>query len=277
MAVTDNKANETGQPVDPTTGGVVTETPQDPAAFQQGVIDAPGEEQQQQQQQGQGQQTFTAEDIARARREEKDKLYPRIEETQARLARLEQEREEERQRAQAEADRVAQEAEQARLAELSALERIEETERRFNERLAQIEEERAQERALAEKEQELLRVQQYIAQQQQANAEDIVPELLDLIAGNTKEEVDASVATLRERSASILQNVAAAQGDQPSATAPRGASITAPPVGPSDTNSAQRTFTADEIAAMSVTEYAKHRETLMQGASQRVRDRGLYD
>lgn len=289
MAVTTTQKNEPA--VDPTTGGQVPPaTPPDPAAFAAGATDAPATGAPQQQPPAatappegdpagapaEPGRTFTEEDIAKARREEKDKLYPEISGLKSTVEELRAKEEARERAAQEEAARLAQEAEAARLAELTALERVEEAERRMNERLAEIEAEREQERALMRREQEFHELQQYIVAQQRANEENILPELLDLITGNTREEVDASVSTLVARSEGILQNVTAAQGGQPPATAPRGASVTAPPVGPSDNNSGQRTFTAEEIAAMPMDEYAKHRAALLQGNSQQVRERGLY-
>lgn len=269
--------------IDPKTGGVVPPpTPPDPEAFGTGfnesqppggntiVIEEPP------QQEAPPERTFTAEDIAKARREEKDKLYGEIETTKERLKRLEDEREAERKTAQAAADAAAAEAEAARVAELTAIERAEEVEKRLNARIEQIETERATERAVNEREQEFLRLQSYIEQQRNANQENIVPELLDLITGTTQEEVDASVSTLVARSESIVANITAAQGAPAPVAPPRGASVTAPPVGPADTQQDQRSFTAEEIAAMPMNEYAKYRERLLQSNARSVQERGLY-
>ena len=274
------------QEVDPVTGGLVPPaTPPDAEAFGTGVEETqpPGstitvtDPPQPPPNGAQPERTFTAEDMAKARREEKDKLYGEIESTKERLKRLEDEREAERKVAKDAADAAAAEAEAARIAEMTAIERAEEVEKRLNDRIEQIEQERAQERALNEREQEFLRLQQYIGEQRTANQEDIVPELLDLITGGTREEVDNSVSTLVERSASILANITAAQDRAPAPAAPpRGASITAPPVGPADTQQDQRSFTADEIAAMPMSEYAKYRERLLQSNARTVQERGLY-
>lgn len=274
--------------VDDVTGGKVPETHPDPAAFQQGTGDAPspadggttepppagGATQP-----AQPPQTFTAEDIERARREEKDKLYGEIGTLKESMTALQAAEAERQEAARKEQERVAQEAEQARLAEMSALERVEEIQRQTDARFAEIEKERAAERALYEREQEFLRLQQYITETKAANTENIMPQLLDLIGGGTKEEVDASVVTLIDRTASILADITEAMppagGQGP--TAPRGTSVTAPPVGPSDNQQDQRTFSAEEIAAMPMSEYAKHRSGLLDGAGRRVREHGLYN
>jgi hypothetical protein len=54
-----------------------------------------------------------------------------------------------------------------------------------------------------------------------------------------------------------------------------GSRVTAPPTGPLDTNSDQQQFTADQIAAMSVTEYAKYRGKLL-GQAATDRGKGIF-
>jgi hypothetical protein len=47
-----------------------------------------------------------------------------------------------------------------------------------------------------------------------------------------------------------------------------GSRVTAPPTGPLDINSEQRNFTADEISAMPMNEYAKYRQRLLSPKAQ---------
>ena len=54
-----------------------------------------------------------------------------------------------------------------------------------------------------------------------------------------------------------------------------GSRVTAPASGPMETNSAQQQFTAEQLAAMSVTEYAKHREKLL-GKAASDRNKGIF-
>ena len=88
-----------------------------------------------------------------------------------------------------------------------------------------------------------------------------MPELLDLITGNTPEEIEHSIAGLRERSSRTLESAQAAM--QNARKEMTGSRVTAPPSGPMDTNSDQQQFTAGQISAISVTEYAKHRGKLL--------------
>lgn len=275
---------------DPATGGLVVETEHEEEQFQEGLGEArsvgyegdppasiagaastPAEAEHHRQP-----RTFTEEEVAKIRREEKDKLYGEIESTKERLERLEAER-------QAERDAVAQqqaEAEEAaRLAreeEMSAKELIAAREAEWNARFERIEQERETERAIAERERQFLEVENYAASQRAANAEYILPELLDMVTGSTKEEVDRSVATLTQRTESILSNMSAAQQQQ-RMEGQRGPSVTAPPVGPSDNQSDYKSFTAQDIKNMPIAEYAKHRQGLLQSAGHQVTERGLYN
>lgn len=276
-----------GEPqVDPVTGGLVTQTPPaDPAHFAQGANDAPlpgapdtitvpGTES------GpapQGDRLFTAAEVEAARQQEKDKLYGRIESQEQRLARLEAERQAEADAAAAaEAARLAQERLAAE-AEMSAKELIEAKDREWSDRFMAIEADRERERTIAAKEQEFLLLQNYIGQVKAQASEDVLPELLDTIGErcNTQEEVNASLATAQARSASIIQNVTQNSGGVPTLP-PKGASITAPPVGPSDAQGATKTFTAEEIRDMPWAEYQQHRTGLLGSASRQVAERGLY-
>lgn len=277
-----------GEPqVDPVTGGLVTQPPPaDPAHFAQGVNDAPGGVPAQEgitvpvTESGpvpQGDRLFTAAEVEAARQQEKDKLYGRLESQDQRLARLEAER-----KAEADAAAAAEAArlEQERLAaeaEMSARELIETKDREWSERFAAIEAEREKERAAAQKEQEFLHLQNYIGQVKAQASEEVLPELLDTIGErcSTQEEVNVSLATAQARTASILQNIAQ-NGVGAPALPPKGASITAPPVGPSDALGATKTFTAEDIKNMSMQEYQQHRSSLLGSAGRHVADKGLY-
>jgi hypothetical protein len=271
---------------DGTTGGLVVETDHNDGEFDEGRQEAQDvgqqqpvvieEPQPQQTTSGSGGRMFTEEEVNKIRREEKDKLYGEIESTKERLARLERERQEE-QDAIAEQQRQAEEAERrAREEEMSAKELIASKEQEWNERFARIEEERAAERAIAEREREFMTVQNYIGEQRAMHAEHILPELLDLVTGATKEEVDRSVTTLVERTESILSNMTQAQQQQ-RMEGQRGPSVTAPPVGPSDNQQDFRSFTAEDIKNMPMSEYVKYRDRMLQSAGSQVSERGLYN
>jgi len=88
-----------------------------------------------------------------------------------------------------------------------------------------------------------------------------MPELLDLVGGNTREDLDASIEGLKERSARILESAQSAM--QNTRREMTGTRATLPPAGPLETNSEQTQFSAQDIASMSAQEYAKYRDRLL--------------
>ena len=211
---------------------------------------------------------YTADDIARARAQEKEKLYPQVEKLKEELSLLKQReaereaeearRREERKKREAEAAKKKKEEEEA---ELSAKELLI---RKEQELLAQIEQERAErERALAllEQERRLQQLMQYRQQRLEQERDNIIPELLDLIQGNSENEIEQSISALKEKSARIFESVA--QAGVQSRKEMVGARITSPASGPLDNDSEQRTYSPDDISKMSLADYAKNRAKLL--------------
>lgn len=226
-------------------------------------------------------QTFTAEDIERARQQEKDKLYERIEEERAARERLEQQMQAfntdltQRQEAEQAAIKAAADAaEEKRLAELSFAEKLEEFQAQTQTQVQTLQQQLAERDALVEKERQFTELMQYRSQLLQQHGNDILPELHDLVAGNTPAELDAAVSAMVQRSGSILQQVAAATSQARQGA--RGVGVTAPPVGPMDNNSGYETVSAADISAMDMTTYAQNRGRLLGAASQQQRDRGMF-
>jgi hypothetical protein len=222
---------------------------------------------------------YTADDLAKARAQEKAKLYPTMEKMQEELSALRREREE---RVALEAERSAKRAEREaqRLAEKKQLE---EEEMGFKELLktkeqewqTQLELER-QERekafAILEREREFNELQQYRQQRLEQNRDNIVPELIDLISGNTKDEIEASIADLTSRSTKIFDSVA--QVAQQSRKEMVGTRITSPASGPLDNDSEQRSYSPNDISNMSLADYAKNRAKLLGNGNNR--GQGLF-
>lgn len=222
---------------------------------------------------------FTAEDIAKARKQEKDKVYSQLDTMKEELAALRKEREE---RAVVEAERLAKR--QAREAERAAEKKAKAEEEMSVKQLlqtkekewqAQIESERAEREkafALLEREREFQELQQYRMARVDAERENIAPELIDLVSGNNKEEIERSIADLKARSEKIFENIAAVS--QNSRKDMQGARITVPASGPLDNDSSQAAFTPEAIANMSAAEYAKHRSKLLGNSN--TRGQGLF-
>lgn len=214
---------------------------------------------------------FTEEDLNKARQQEKDKLYPRIEEMSTQLKTLQQEREEQQKKAQEEAERLAAEAKAKEESELSVRALLQKKEQEWNERFQSLEQQRAQDQAVYEMERRLAETEQYRMNRLAQEGEFIIPELRDLVRGNTPEEIDHSIAEMRQRTDAIMGNMSAVTS-QP-APVYRAAAPTAPPVGPMEQASTMQRLTPDDIRSMDIETYKRYRETLLAQASQQYRGR----
>ena len=216
---------------------------------------------------------YTDEDLAKVRSQEKDKLYPQIESLKEELNSLRREKEEEAARksadAQAEAERIKAEA----LAELDSKSYADVRLQELQEQLERERVERERAFALLEREKTFADLQSYRQQVIEQERDNIIPQLVDFIQGNSREEIQASVEQLKERSSSILESAQSAM--QNARKEMKGTSITTPPAGPLETNSEQRQLTPQEIAGMSMNEYAKIRDRLMSDSA-RGESRGLF-
>jgi hypothetical protein len=218
------------------------------------------------------QKFYTEEDLARVRSQEKDKVYPQLEKLKEEVLALKKEKEEEA--ARKAADAQAKDAEQKAKFEndLDAKELLKLKEQEWQEQLARERQERETAFALLEREKTFADLQAYRQQLIEQERESIIPDLLDLIQGNTREEIQASVEGLKSRSERILESAQSAM--QNARKEMRGASTNAPTAGPLETNMESRQFTAQDIASMSVNEYAKYRDKLLSDSA-RGRSQGF--
>jgi hypothetical protein len=224
---------------------------------------------------------FTAEDIAKARQEEKDKLYGRIskieEQNNKFLKEIEDQRKA-REAAQADEEKRRKDAEtQAKsLAEqdMSAKDLLAQKEQEWTSRFEQFEREREQERTLFAKEQEFNNLQTYIQKRVGEESENIAPELLDFVGGNSPDEVEASINTVKAKTQAILESVQQAAIQQRATmrgVSPTGYSTT----GPMDTDPGHKSYSLSDLQNMPMSEYAKIRGQL--GVGQAAQNqRGLY-
>lgn len=217
---------------------------------------------------------FTTEEVEKIRKEEKEKLYPVIEELKNKVTTIEKEREE-RLAAEAAARKAAEEeAKKKAEEEMSLKELLQQKEQEWNQRFNQIEQERQAQAALIERERQFAELMNYRQQAMAAAEDDIMPELRDLVTGNSPEEIDASISQLKDRTSRILEQVSGQVTAQRQSM--RGTTVTAPPVGPAENDSAYQTFSAEDISTMDMATYAKNRDRLLGAASSRVSNRGLY-
>jgi hypothetical protein len=228
--------------------------------------------------------SYSAEDLAKAREQEKAKLYPQMEKMKEELAALKKAKEEEAAQKQAKlADREAKEA--ARLAEKEAKKKEqEEKELKFKDLLKKKEQEfeskleverleREKAIALLERERQYQELMNYRQSRLEQERDNIVPELIDLINGNSPEEIEQSIAMLKDKSASISQSVQ--QAMQSARQQQVGARVTAPASGPLDNDTDQQIATPDSIRDMSLADYAKQRAKLL-GSAASNRGQGLF-
>lgn len=226
---------------------------------------------------------FTEAALQKARQDERDKLYGRMNEQsetinsiQAKLAAMESERQAEAE-AVAKAKADAEAAQKAREeAEMSAKDYVRAESERWQAQLAQMEQQRLEERALFDKERQFNELRAYTQAKVDEAREAIAPELLDLVTGNTREEIDASIEMLTAKSTAIVEAISGAQAQARQASL-RGVNPTGRPnIGPMDADPAQRQLTPKDISEMSMQEYATHRQQLLAAASNQVRQGGLY-
>ena len=224
--------------------------------------------------------TFTAEDLAKARAQEKAKLYPQVEKLQEEISTL-RKKEEEREakeaerkaaRAQRDAEAAAEKKKQEE-AELGFKELLTKKEEEFKSQLEAERLEREKAFALLEREREFQELQTYRQQRLEDSRNDIIPELIDLISGNNKDEIESSIAGLKERSAKIFDSVA--QASQQTRKEMVGSRVTMPASGPLDNDTEQRLYSPNDINNMSMADYAKNRAKLL-GSQGTNRGQGLF-
>lgn len=222
-------------------------------------------------------QSFTADDLAKARAQEKAKLYPQIEKMAAELDSLKKaQAEEAERRAAIKAERERQEQEEAKAKEeneLSYKELLKKKEQEFQSLIEKERLERENAIALLDKERKFQELMNYRQQRIEQERETIVPQLIDLVNGNTKEEIEQSIESLKAKSSAIMQDVQqtvlSARQQMP------GARVTAPASGPLDNDSEQQITTPDAIRDMSLADYAKQRAKLL-GSAASNRGQGLF-
>ena len=224
--------------------------------------------------------TFTAEEVARIREQEKAKVYPKMEKMAEELAALKKKAEDAAAKeAEREAKRAAKEAEKVAKAkakeeeELSLKDLLAKKEQEFQAQLEQERLEREKAFAILDRERQYTELMQYRQQRIEQERDSIVPELVDLIDGDSKDAIEQSIATLKEKSARILESAQAAMSQAKQQMV--GARITAPASGPLDNDSSQQSFTPDSIRDMSLADYAKQRAKLL-GEAATNRGQGLF-
>lgn len=210
----------------------------------------------------------------RVRQEEKDKLYPQLNTLKTELDSL-RSAAEERQRAEEEArQRAAAEQKAKDEEELSAKELLQREREEWNAKFTAMQEDQARRDALFEKERQRQELANYTAQKVAEASDEIMPELIPYITGETPEQVDQSIATAKANSASILENARKALLQQRAAIP--GVSPTAGNVGPLEQQDSTRQLSPEEIMAMPVTSPEYERLRQQYGLAGAGRGKGMF-
>jgi hypothetical protein len=236
------------------------------------------------------------------RQEEKDKLYGRIDSLTQQITDLTNQvggltAEQQREKAAAEEERARLEAEARRAEEedLDAKALVERSRQEWEQNLNQVnqqweqrftEEQQRREaaEALAQREREFGELRDYTLSAVEANKDNIAPQLLGWISGNSKEEVDAAIQRAIDTTNQIMEEVQQVVGQpqeqqpfvydqQPQPPALPGTRATA---GPANSDPAGQTqqLTADQIKNMTIDQYAALRGKI--GIGGQSQSRGLF-
>lgn len=238
---------------------------------------------------------FTQAEVDKIREDEKNKVYGRLEEVQNELTQTREQigtlsAEAEARKKALEAEEQRLEAERKRQEEegLSAKELVrrsrEEWEQQFsakeqewNTRWSEAENARLAAEAAAAKEREFTNLRDYVQQQITVHKDDIAPQLVPYIVGNTQEEVNASIQQAINTTNEIAAEMQQAMGlgqippnqqafvyDQQN---PQQVQVPGPGTRPfapgaqvDPAGAQQQTYTAEQIAAMPMDKYAQFRQ-----------------
>jgi hypothetical protein len=213
-------------------------------------------------------QYFTAAQLEAARQQEKDKLYPRLTAAEElaksmkteidALKAKEDQRQAELDKQKADADAAAKAAAKAAAEDkMTAAQLIAAREKDLLDRQAMFEQTMLLKQAELEKEQKFLALRDLISRRvnEETAQDNIAPEFLDYITGNTEAEVEASITKAKEKTASIAAARAGLTPRLPGVS-PTGFG----PTGPLDQFTGQtQELTPEQINAMSMEEYKAYR------------------
>lgn len=215
----------------------------------------------------------------RVRQQERDKLYPQISKSDERWTALNDELKDLRKSQKAseklETDRVAAiEAEKKRAAEaeMSAKDLIDRRQAEFDARMAQFQAEQDLKIAILEKQNEATALQAYIQRRINEEQDNIAPELLEFIAGNTPEDVEASIAKVKATTTSIAENMRSAGVRQRAGMPGVAPAAGTNGFGPLD-QPGSRELSAEDVKGMGMQEFAALRAKLGMAGSN---NQGLF-
>jgi hypothetical protein len=206
---------------------------------------------------------YTEEDINRARQEEKNKLYARVNDMDAELKLVRKEREEREAAEKAAIEAAAAEAKKQEA--LTARQLVEKVREETATQLAQIQKDRDTERAIFDKEREFTRLQEYQRNRLNEETNNIMPQLYDFVSGSTEAEIEASIERAKAKTAEIVgqvQQVAVQSRQEQIGVSP----TAAPPVGPMESQMNYQSVSQQDVATMDMETYKQNRTALLAAA-----------
>ena len=221
---------------------------------------------------------FTADDIEKARQQEKDKLYGRIDTLSEQMKLFQQEREAAQSAAaqaaaEAEAERKRKEEEELGLKDLLLRKedewasKFEATQTQWADRFSALEAERDAHAALLEKEREFQHIQSYKQRRLQEEGDNVMADLYQYVSGDTEEAIEAAISSAKATTSAIVEQVSALIPQRP-VVRPVPATGQAPS-GPSENLTGQQTYTMDQLKGMDMATYAANRARLLEAVSRK--------
>lgn len=207
----------------------------------------------------------TWEDVEAARKEERDKLFERLNKTEATAKELKEAADKAAKEAAAKAKAEAKAQADLEKKEMDAIQRIELMEREFQAKLEEERKAREMAEALFQKEQELSRLNAYMNSRVAELGDEIMPELREFIGGNSQEEIDASIDRAVTKTQQIMGQFQQAVGQYRSGQ-PTVRAGGQPPVEGVGSPAGQRQYTLDDLQNMSMEDYQAHKQELWAAA-----------
>lgn len=242
-----------------------------PAAFQHGAN---------------GEKTFSADDLQKARQQEKDKLYSELSNYKDQIATIQKQLDaQQAQRDEELSDKIRQAQEKEAKAkkkaedEMSAKalleQKLRETNDSWEERFSNLQNERAQERAILDKERRYNELVEYRNSKLNEFADDIAPEFHAFISGENEDQINSAIEKAKAATQSIADQAKIAQ--QKMMSQMRGVSATGyGPMGPMESSIGEERYSAADINNMNMEQYAAFREKTGIASGQAFRNRGLF-
>jgi hypothetical protein len=148
--------------------------------------------------------------------------------------------------------------------------RINTAQMEWEEKFNALQQEAEAQKAVLDQERRYQELESYKSRRIAEEQDNIMPELLDFIKGNSEDEIESAISAVVARTSAIVENIQQAMPQQQQRL--RGVPATgSTPIGPLENMTEQQTLTSADIANMSMDQYAQIRDRLLAQASFRGR------